>query len=86
MKYVYLLQSISHPGQRYIGMTDDFDRRLIEHNAGESFHTKKYKPWKYVVVVKFENDAQAVIFEGYLKSGSGRAFANKHFWTVNVNE
>ena len=39
MKYVYLLQSISHPEQRYVGLTSDFDKRLAAHNTGQSPHT-----------------------------------------------
>jgi hypothetical protein len=32
-----------------------------------------------VVIVEFPTEAQAVRFERYLKSGSGRAFATRHF-------
>ncbi len=39
MKYVYLLQSISVPNQRYIGITADLDERLRAHDAGMSPHT-----------------------------------------------
>ena len=45
MKYVYLLQSISVPNQRYIGITADLDERLRTHNAGGSPHTSKYRDW-----------------------------------------
>ena len=80
MKFVYLLQSILRPDQRYVGITDDLQRRLREHNTGESTHSAKYSPWKIVVAIRFSDDARATAFEGYLKSGSGHAFANRHFW------
>lgn len=80
MKYVYLLQSISHPTRRYVGITHDFARRLAEHNAGKSPHTAKYIPWEAVLVLRFHQDTRAERFEHYLKSGSGHAFANRHFW------
>lgn len=80
MKYVYLIQSISHPDQRYIGLTDDLMARFTKHNEGGSPHTSKYTPWKLVTFIKFEDDIKAVAFEQYLKSGSGRAFANRHLW------
>jgi len=80
MKYVYLLQRISHPNKRYIGITKDLNERLKNHNAGESPHTSKYKPWKIVVAVCFEGDYKAEQFERYLKSGSGHAFARCNFW------
>jgi len=30
-------------------------------------------------VIEFPDEARAIRFERYLKSGSGRAFANRHF-------
>jgi hypothetical protein len=44
MKYVYLLESIDHPEQNHVGMTDDLKSRFETHNAGGSPHTAKYKP------------------------------------------
>jgi putative endonuclease len=80
MRYVYLLQSISNPKQRYAGMTSNLQRRLKEHNSGKSPHSSKYRPWRIVVAARFGDDQRAREFEHYLKSGSGRAFANRHFW------
>jgi hypothetical protein len=37
-------------------------------------------PWELVVAVRFEDARRAAAFEQYLKSGSGRAFAKRHFW------
>ena len=80
MKCVYLIQSISHRTQRYIGLASDVEARLAKHNEGGSPHTSKYRPWKLVAFVRFEDERKAITFEQYLKSGSGRAFANKHLW------
>jgi hypothetical protein len=33
-----------------------------------------------VVAIRFENNRKAQAFEKYLKSGSGHAFAKRHFW------
>ncbi|MEA3024453.1 MAG: putative endonuclease [Alphaproteobacteria bacterium] len=77
MIYVYLLQSISFPGQIYVGLTDDMRGRLAAHNAGQSPHTAKFKPWRLVTYIAFSDKAKAVAFERYLKTASGRAFANK---------
>ena len=82
MKYVYLLQSLSTPNQRYIGITEDLDARLQTHHAGGSPHTSKYRPWKIVLHLCFQDDRRAVGFERYLKSGSGHAFAKKRLWDV----
>jgi len=80
MHYVYLIRSVSVPDQTYIGLTDDLTLRLKKHNEGGSPHTSKYKPWTLVAYHAFSSRQQAAKFEVYLKSGSGRAFANKHFW------
>ena len=80
VKYVCLLQSLSNPKKRYTGISSDFQERLKQHNAGQSPTTAKYRPWKPVVIIRFEDDAKAPAFERYLKFGSGHAFANRHFW------
>jgi predicted GIY-YIG superfamily endonuclease len=80
MFYVYLLISIAHPHQRYVGLTTDLKQRLKSHNDGASVHTAKYRPWKVVSYFAFDDERRAREFEYYLKSGSGRAFANKRLW------
>ncbi|MEW5701917.1 MAG: GIY-YIG nuclease family protein [Candidatus Zixiibacteriota bacterium] len=81
MKYVYLLRSLSNPTETCIGITDDLNRRLNEHNTGKSVHTSKNVPWEVEVAIRFRADSCAVAFERYLKSGSGHAFAKRHFWS-----
>jgi len=80
MHYVYLIQSIPYPKQRYVGVTSDLNGRLKTHNEGGSSHTSKYKPWMLVTYLAFSDKSKAVEFEQYLKSGSGHAFANKRLW------
>ena len=77
MNFVYILQSIAHPDQFYTGLCADVQTRLRAHNAGQSPHTAKYKPWKLISFHYFESTETAARFERYLKSGSGRAFASK---------
>jgi putative endonuclease len=81
MKYVYLLQSLSDPKQRYIGITSAIEKRLSAHNSGQSPHTAKYCPWALVGYMAFTDESKAAAFEKYLKSGSGRAFAEKRLWS-----
>ncbi|MCB9991797.1 MAG: GIY-YIG nuclease family protein [Rhodospirillales bacterium] len=80
MYYVYLLQSISSPKERYIGYTEDVEKRLKAHNAGESRHTSKYCPWRLIGYHAFSDKRTAQAFEYYLKTGSGKAFAKKRLW------
>ncbi len=82
MHYVYLLRSESQPEQRYTGMTGDLKARLERHNDGAVPHTSKFRPWSLHAYFAFPTREQASRFERYLKSGSGRAFANRHFWTT----
>lgn len=83
MQYVYILQSIKCPDRYYVGCTADVDQRVERHNAGwsesRSRHSATYGPWRVVVQIGFEETAKAFAFEKYLKSGSGRAFAKRHF-------
>ena len=80
MYYVYLLKSKTYPDRTYIGLTEDLKARLTKHNEGGSPHTSKYKPWLLVTYLAFSKRKRAAEFEKYLKSGSGRAFAKRHFW------
>jgi predicted GIY-YIG superfamily endonuclease len=79
MKHVYLLESIEDPDESYVGMTDDLRVRFDAHNSGQSPHTAKFRPWRLVTYVAFTDEGRAIAFEQYLKTGSGRAFAKKHF-------
>ena len=79
MHYTYIIRSLSHPDERYIGMTDDVDQRLKTHNEGGSPHTAKHRPWMLDVLVGFSSKEKAAAFERYLKSGSGFSFAKRHF-------
>ena len=81
MHYVYLLRSKTHPDQTYVGSTHDLRKRLTEHNGGESIHTNKFKPWDLMAYIAMPEKHLAEELERYLKSGSGRAFANRHLLT-----
>ena len=80
MHYVYLIESSSNNGQRYVGLTTNLKRRLDEHNSGKSPHTSKYTPWRLVTYLAFSDERTAASFERYIKSGSGHAFARKRLW------
>ena len=79
MYYAYILESLSTPGELYRGHTSDLKQRVADHNNGKCPHTSHFIPWKLRVYVAFESLELAQQFEGYLKTGSGHAFAKKHF-------
>jgi len=74
------MQSIRFPKTVYVGCTSDLRQRLETHNSGGSIHTRKDRPWELIVCLSFKEKHRAYEFEKYLKSHSGRAFAQKRFW------
>ena len=82
MYYVYRMQSRSCPSFAYTGYTTDLNRRLAEHNRGQVTSTKKYAPYTLIFYSAFDTARAARNFEDYLKSGSGKAFANKRLWPL----
>jgi putative endonuclease len=76
---VYILKSERHRDRFYTGITTDIALRLEFHNAGLSRHTATGRPWRVVATIHFEDEVRAQQFELYLKTGSGRAFAARHF-------
>ncbi len=54
MYYVYVLKSIKD-GKRYIGFTDNLERRISEHNYGKVKSTKNRRP------------LELIYFEEYIK-------------------
>jgi predicted GIY-YIG superfamily endonuclease len=70
---------VSDGTRYYTGLTSNLTRRLAVHNSGGSQHTAILRPWELVVSLEFTRESSAIAFENYLKSGSGRAFAKKHF-------
>lgn len=60
MFYVYLLRSQSVPEKVYTGFTEDLRKRLAEHNAGKSTHTKKFTPWILETYLAFSDRDQAL--------------------------
>ncbi|MEI7947327.1 MAG: GIY-YIG nuclease family protein [bacterium] len=79
MYYVYILRSIKFPNQYYTGATSDLEARLQKHNKGDVPHTSKFTPWEFDSFFSFRTEERALSFERYLKTGSGREFARRHF-------
>jgi predicted GIY-YIG superfamily endonuclease len=78
-RFVYVLKNSDRPARYYTGLTSDVYARLAAHNAGHCTHTARRRPWETDVVIEFTDEQRAVAFERYLKSGSGVAFAQRHF-------
>lgn len=77
MIYVYVLYSLKFDSY-YVGISIDVERRLLEHNAGKTQSTKRYKPWLVVYKEVFETRPEARIREKYLKSAAGRRWRKQN--------
>jgi len=77
MKYfVYVVES--DEGFRYKGITDNLERRLVEHNDKLlSFWTKRGTNWKLIYKEELESKTDALKRERWLKSGVGREYLKK---------
>ena len=78
-RFVYVLRNADTEPHFYVGLTSDVNGRLADHNAGRCPHTVSRRPWQIHVVIEFPDEARAIRFEHYLKTGSGRALAKRHF-------
>lgn len=78
-RFLYVLESLASPDRHYAGLTANVAQRLAHHNAGRSQHTATFRPWRLLMSLEFADAGRAALFERYLKSGSGRAFAKRHF-------
>jgi putative endonuclease len=73
---VYILKCSDN--KLYTGCTEDLKERLVRHKNGHVVATENRRPIQLITYVVFNDKYRAFAFEKYLKSGSGRAFANKH--------
>ena len=71
MYYVYALWSEDFD-KKYVGMSEDPDERLADHNKEKSRYTKNYIPWIRFFLEEAETQLLARKKEKYYKSGWGR--------------
>jgi putative endonuclease len=74
--YVYILISQKDNSQ-YIGLSQDTEERLKEHNAGRVKSTKSKRPWSLLYKELCATRLDARKREKYLKSAAGRRFRRK---------
>ena len=73
--HVYILRS--KEGDVYVGMTQDLERRLREHNTGESKYSRRSSHWKVVYQEILETRQAARAREKYLKSHAGKEWLQR---------
>ena len=73
MFFVYVLRSEMN-GYFYVGMTENIQVRIRQHNAGQTKSTKAFRPWVLFFFEEFETRIEARKREVYLKSGTGKEY------------
>ena len=73
MNYVYVLKSFKDH-KRYIGLSNNLERRLEEHNNGKVTATKFRRPFKLIYFEEFNSRSEAAKREKFFKTGKGREF------------
>ncbi len=73
MYFVYSLKSCNHK-YVYVGITENIERRLYQHNHGQNKSTKPYSPFFLLYYEKLPDRKAAREREIYLKSTSGKRF------------
>ena len=76
MYFVYVLQSISNL-TRYVGQTDNVNKRLREHNSGKCRYSSGKRPWKLIYQEEYKSRSEAIKRERFLKSGQGRKYLDE---------
>lgn len=71
MIYIYVIESKIRKF-RYVGITNNTERRLKEHNTGKNKSTAFYKPFDLKLKEDYSDYKEARIREKFLKSGQGR--------------
>ena len=71
MYTVFVLNSEGYD-RIYVGMSNDADKRLDQHNRGENKSTKAYLPWVKIHEEAYDTRPEARKREKYLKSYRGR--------------
>lgn len=73
MYFVYAIKSVQF-NFIYVGMTNDINRRVKQHNNKQNTSTKFYAPFILIHSEKFDTRIEARKREKFLKSGVGKEF------------
>ena len=73
MFFVYAIKSELR-NYIYVGLTNNVDRRVAQHNYGYERTTKPFRPFRLILVESFQTRPEARIRGKYLKSGVGKEY------------
>ena len=76
MYFVYTILSLKR-NWIYVGLTNNVQRRIKEHNQGWNHSTKAYAPFRLLFVENYSSRMDARKREKYLKSAAGKRWIRK---------
>lgn len=82
--WVYVLESYKDE-KRYVGYTNDINKRLKEHKEGKVISTKPRRPFKLIYIEGCTNQQDAMRREKYMKTTDGRRFLSKRLKCYYLN-
>lgn len=86
MFYIYLLYSAS-ADKYYVGYSNDYQRRFIEHNTTERItYTAKHRPWILKAVFECSIvETEAIRIERFIKKQKSRIWKLIQFQIIEKN-
>ncbi len=82
--YLYIIQSQS-TNRYYIGVSENVENRLNQHNSGNTRSTRNKGPWKLNFAQKFANKKEAMAEERKLKKWKSRTILEKIIRDGKIN-
>ncbi len=84
MAFVYILKSLK-TNRFYIGSTINFEKRFNKHQLGYVKSTKNGRPWKKLLVQKYNSIKQAKMIEYRLKKLKRKDYIEKIIKDQKIN-
>ncbi|PIR13848.1 hypothetical protein COV49_00835 [Candidatus Falkowbacteria bacterium CG11_big_fil_rev_8_21_14_0_20_39_10] len=76
MWMIYIILN-KNKDKTYIGSTNNFKKRLLDHNSNKVLSTKGNNPWIPVYIEFYPNEVEARKREKFLKTSTGRRYLRK---------
>ncbi len=73
MYFTYAIKS-KNKNYIYVGISNNPERRIEQHNLGYNRTTKAYRPFNILLIEKYKDRIDARQREIYLKSGCGKEY------------
>ena len=81
MYFIYILLN-ELKTRTYIGVAEDVEKRLKEHNAGRVKSSKPYRSYKIIHTESFNTLSEARQKEKYFKTSTGRRKIREMFFKI----